>query len=282
MQSNRNQARSSARRRVALAAALVLFTALQAARGAPPFVTDDTGTQGRGRWQLELIGEHTHHHPSAEQGGATVRQLRQATALGPVITYGIADRVDLAFGANHLRQKTTEDGTVLQSASGAGDSTLELKWRFLEREGFSVALKPGITLPSGDENRGLGTGRVSGAVNLIAAGESAPWSWMVNVALTRVRYKLASDAAANHEHLRRLSAGVAFELSGAWRLTGEIGRRTNAARDDPFLPGRNGHFVMLGAIWSPADNLDFALGLRRSASRGEPDSAMVAGATFRW
>lgn len=62
----------------------------------------------------------------------------------------------------------------------------------------------------------------------------------------------------------------------------EAGVRTNAARDDPFLPGRNGHFAMLGLIYSPSDRIDLDVGIRKSLSRAEIDRALLIGATFRW
>ena len=36
-----------------------------------------------------------------------------------------------------------------------------------DKEGLSFDLKPGITLPTGDENKGLGNGRASYSLNLI-------------------------------------------------------------------------------------------------------------------
>ncbi|MDI6762198.1 MAG: transporter [Thermodesulfobacteriota bacterium] len=46
-----------------------------------------------------------------------------------------------------------------QAERGLSDFSFGLKWRFYEIEGFSFALKPGITLPTGNEKKGLGTGR---------------------------------------------------------------------------------------------------------------------------
>ena len=264
----------------AAAAALLLAPALP--RAAPPFVTDDTGTQGAGNWQLELIAEHDHHNRTADPGTGQVHQLRQVTILSPVLTYGLTDSLDVALGLNHVHQRTTEESSTIQDARGAGDSSLELKWRLYDADGLSFALKPGVTLPTGDENRGLGTGKLSRGLAFILTREAKPWVWSVNAAFTRVRYKLQADAHANHEHLKRFSAGFTYSPRDDWRLAGELGVRTNAAKDDPFLPGRNGSFAMLGAIYSPSDKTDLALGVRKSVSRAEIDWAFVAGATFRW
>ncbi len=265
-----------------VAAAILILASAAPLRAAPPFVTDDAGTQGAGNWQLELIAEHDHHSRSADPGTGLVHRLRQVTILNPVLTWGIADRVDVALGLNRVHQRTRQEAATLQDARGAGDSTLELKWRFYDSAGLSLALKPGVTLPTGDESRGLGTGRASRGLAFVLTREAKPWVWSANAAYTRVRYRFESDTRANHERLRRFSAGFTYAMAEAWRLAGEFGVRTNAAKDDPFLPGRNGSFAMAGAIYSPSEAFDLALGVRKSASRGETDWAFVAGAALRW
>ncbi len=249
---------------------------------AHPFVTDDTGTQGTGHWQLELMAEHDRTARTADPGGGPVHQVRTVTLLNPVLTYGVLDNLDFALGLAHLRQRTTEDGVVTQFAEGTGDSTLELKWRFHEADGLSLALKPGLVLPTGDENRGLGTGRTSWGVNFILTRESKPWTLLANAAYTRARYKLPADENANRGHLWRASVGLAYELRDDVQLVGEGGIRTNGAKDDSFLPGQNGRFVMLGLIYSPSDRVDFDVGIRKRSNHAEFDTAILAGMTIRW
>lgn len=201
--------------------------------------------------------------------------------FNPVLTYGVSENLDVAFGLSRVRQRVTEDG-VTQSADGTGDSTLELKWRFYETKGFSLALKPGLVLPTGDEDQGLGTGKLSWNLNFIATREAKPWTFLANVAYARARYKLPADVEANRANLWRASAGLGYELRDGVQLVGEAGVRTNGAKDDPFVPGKNGQFAMLGLIYSPSDNMDFAAGVRKRLNRAEFDSAILAGATFRW
>ena len=265
-----------------LRCAAVFLLAAPASSWAAPYITDDTGTQGAGKWQLELLAERTRHARTVDAGAGPVHQLRTASTFNPVLSYGMLGNLDIALGLNHVRQRTAEDGVITQSADGAGDSTLELKWRFYERNGLSLALKPGLVLPSGDENQGLGTGKLSWGVNFILTQEAKPWTFLADVAYAEARYKLPTDAQANHAHLWRASAGFGYTLRDDLRLAGEAGVRTNAARDDPFLPGRNGHFAMLGLIYSPSDRIDLDAGIRKSFSRAEIDKAFLIGATFRW
>ncbi len=263
-------------------AAVFLLAAPAPGWAAHPYITDDTGTQGSGNWQLELMAERDRNARTADPGGGAVHQVRTAALFNPVLTYGVLDTLDVALGVNRLRQRTSEDGAVTQSADGMGDSTLELKWRFYEADGLSLALKPALVLPSGDENRGLGTGKTSWGVNFIFTREARPWVVLANAAYSQVHYKLPPDADANHKHLWRASAGFGYYLRDDVRLVGEAGVRTNGARDDPFLPGRNGYFAMLGLIYSASDKIDFDFGVRKRVNRAEFDTAILVGATFRW
>ena len=145
-----------------------------------------------------------------------------------------------------------------------------------------MALKPGLSLPTGDENKGLGSGKTSWALNFIAGYEVKPWSFMGNVAYTRTRFKLPQDAADNRSDLWRFSAGAAYSIGEQLRLTGELGVRTNEASADPFAPGRNAQFAMLGAIYSPTEKIDLDIGFRKGLNRAETDTVFLIGAAFRW
>jgi hypothetical protein len=265
-----------------LIAALALLAIAPAARAVPPFITDDAGTQGEGRRQLELIGEHIHHERSAETGGGSVTQLRQITTASAVLTFGWSDRLDLAVTLNGLRNSLEEDGTLQEKSSGLSDTILEAKWRFYEDQGTSLALKPSLSLPTGDENQGLGTGKSSYGINLILTHESGRWTWMANAAFARLRFERAEDEQSSHSHLRRFSGGMKYGVAEGWELAAELGYRTNASKDDPFLPGNNGSYAMLGAIWALSKDDELAFGVRRAMGGGEYDWGFTAGATFRW
>jgi len=249
---------------------------------AHPFITDDTGTQGAANWQLELQADFSRNESTADVGAGPVEQRRKVSAFTPVLSYGILDNLDVQLGLTRLRQHTTENGIVTADASGMGDAALELKWRFYEANGLSLGLKPGLLLPSGDENRGLGTGRTSWGVTVIAAYEAEPWTFLGNIAYTQARYKLAQDAANSRSDLWRVSGGVAYALTGEVRLVGELGARTNESKNDAFLPGSNGQFAMVGVIYSPGKNLDLDAGFRKNLNNAEFDKAFLVGATFRW
>lgn len=263
-----------------LVLAMLAFT--PAAQALPPFVTDDSGTQGDGRWQLELVGERVRHKSSADVDGASVKQVRQITGGAAVLTRGFGERLDLAVTLVGLANRVEENGKRQEKSSGLSDVVLEAKWRFFERGGTSFALKPSLSLPTGDEDRGLGTGKPSYGMNLILTHEAGPWVVMANAAFVHLRFRREDDERGNRSHLRRYSAGATYEVAERWRLAAELGHRTNASRDDPFLHGRNGSYGMLGAIWSFSKDDDLEFGVRRAASSAEYDWDFIAGVTFRW
>lgn len=96
------------------------------------------------------------------------------------------------------------------------------------------------------------------------------------------RFKRSQDAETNHRHLWRLSGGLGYQLHEKLKPAAEAGVRTNPAKEDPFLPGNNGHFAMLGLIYSPTDSIDIAVGFRKSVNSGESDRAFPFGLTLRW
>ena len=202
---------------------------------AHPFLTDDTGTQGAGNWQLELQAERNQLDRTADTGAGPVEQIRKITVFTPVLTYGLLENVDVALGLNHLRQRFTENGVVTEDADGMADSTLELKWRFYEAEGLSLALKPGLLLPTGNENRGLGTGEPSWGVNFIATYEAKPWTFSGNAAYSHVRYKLQQDADENRADLWRVSGGLAYAVRDESAPGGRGGGAHQRVAERPVL-----------------------------------------------
>ncbi len=248
------------------------------ARAEHPFITDDTGTQGKGNWQLELQGDFLRD----KRTSGSVERKDTLNAYTSVLSYGIMGNLDLQVGIGYLGARTTANGATLADESDMSDSTLELKWRFYEAGDFSLGLKPVITLPTGNEDKGLGTGKSSWGITLMAAYEAEPWTFLGNVAYFRARFKDAQTAADSRSDLWRVSGGATYALTGELRLVGELGFRSNESQDDVFLPDSKSQFAMLGAIYSPTKKIDLDMGFRKTFNRADFDKAFLIGATFRW
>ena len=100
-------------------------------QGGPPLETDDPGTPGNGRWELNLAGtlEHAAH-----------RTLYEAPLAD--LNYGIGDRVQLKLEIPFLLAR---DG---RTRTGLGNPLMGMKWRFLEDSstGSAVSTYPQLEL----------------------------------------------------------------------------------------------------------------------------------------
>src|SRR3990172_7348403 len=99
---------------------------------AHPLITDDTGTQGKGKAQLELIGE----YGVDKEEGVTEKGYEVPTV--PFLSYGITDSMDLVFGLPYALV-TVEDAEITTAVRGATDMSIELKTRIYEKDGLSFA-----------------------------------------------------------------------------------------------------------------------------------------------
>lgn len=236
-----------------LAAGLLSFCLAAAidARAAHPLITEDTGTQGAGRYQLEVFAE--------EREARTTR--RDIEVYTGVLGYGIGETADVELGLPLYR-----DGP-----DGVGDASLDLKWRFFERNAVSLALMPGITLPTGDERDGRGTGKTTWGSLIILS--YAPGAVAVHA---HAGFRRNENKLNERESLRQLAAAAIYRI-GDVRFVGELTRETN-----PVPGGGTVRYTTLGAIWSLTRDLDLDIGWRNGNGSAPIEEALLLGATVRW
>ena len=231
---------------------------------AHPLITDDTGTQGKGKFQLEVNGEYGHDRDE----GVTTRATQIATAL----TYGLSDPVDIVLGIPYQHIKI-EDPEGVTKGDGISDTSLELKWRFYEKDGLSFALKPGITLPTGDNEKGLGAGRTTYYLFFIGTKEMKPWEFHLNLGYIRNENK--NDEKKNLWHA---SLAATVEVVKDLKIVGNIGIEEDVERNlntpDSFILG--------GVIYSLSENFDIDFGIKGGLSKPETDYSVLAGITWRF
>lgn len=231
---------------------------------AHPLLTEDTGTQGDGKFQLELMADKTRDNPP----GVTVREL-QTTA---VLSYGLLENADLQFGLPALRQHTHDAGGR-HARRGALDASLDLKWRFLEREALSLAFKPGIALPTGDADRGFGAGRATWGALLVLSYEPGPLA-----VHSHLGYRRNNNAVDQRSDLMHFSGALAWKATDRLKLVADFSADSNPDRSDRSSI----RYRVLGLIYSPTPALDLDAGLKHGHGRAATDHAVLFGATFRW
>jgi hypothetical protein len=257
-----------------MAAALLCCSA--PAYAAHPLVTDDTGTQGAGGWQVEC----TTGFSSNRETDNGIRIKERETEAAMVVSFGLAQDIDIVAGLPYLWYQVKENQLVTADESGIGDMTLELKWRFCENEknGFSLALKPGISLPTGEADKGLGNGRVTGGAVLIATKESGPLTLHANAGYYRNAYELDEDDTACNKDIWSASLAGEYAVSDKLRAVADIGIETAEERGSRTHPA----FLVGGLIYSVTEDFDFDLGIKGGLNDAEPDTAVLLGVAARF
>ncbi len=151
--------------------------------------------------------------------------------------------------------------------------SLEIKWRFYQKDGFSLGLKPGLTLPTGDDQKGLGSGRVTYHLFFLVTQETKPWMFHFNLGYIRNENNLDQNKDLWHASLASMVA-VRKNL----QLVGNIGieRNTDPNLDDPKA------FILGGFIYSLFDNFDIDFGVKGGLTKTEDDYTILMGLTWRF
>lgn len=106
------------------------------AQGGPPMLTDDPGTSDRGKWQMNLAWTVTRADSQLENEAPLID-----------INYGLRDDVELNYAIPWI----VTDGTEPGPRSGAGNSLLGVKWRFIDRgeRALQVSVHPQVEVGNG-------------------------------------------------------------------------------------------------------------------------------------
>lgn len=253
---------------------IILFTMTGTAFGAHPLITDDTGTNGKGKFQIELTGEFARDEEKVD--GVKVKDT--GYEAGITVSAGILENLDIICGLPYQWAKAKEDGTTLFDEDGLSDVGLELKWRFFEQNGLSFALKPGITIPTGDEEKGFGTGRVCYGAIFAVTKEIDPFSFHFNLGYTRNQFKLTVDEKSNEADIWHISVAGTYDIIENLQLVGNLGVERNSDKESNTDPS----FALVGIIYSVTPDIDIDLGFKTGLSKTETDSALLMGLTMRF
>ncbi len=247
---------------------VVVFTPLFAEAGLP-LITDDTSTQGKGKFQIEAAVEYDWDKENFS--GVTTRESDYTVAA--VFTTGVADTLDLAVGAPYLWNSSSDSLGNSTRADGVGDTALVAKWRFLEKSGISLALKPFVTLPTGNDAKTLGSGKVDFGVFFITTAEHEPWAVHFNLGYTR-----NLNTIGERTDIWRASAAAVYAVSKKWQLCVDTGLATNTDKTSETEPA----YLLAGVIYAPAENLELSLGIKQGLNNQTADLAVIPGVTYRF
>lgn len=234
-----------------------------------PLITDDTGTQGKGKFQIEKGGQYD--YDTETKTGVTVRQT--GGVGNTILTYGVVDSIDIILNVPFLWNKIRVNNVVTTNEQGITDSILDVKWRFFETAGFSFALKPGLIIPTGDHEKSLGTGKVGYSTFFIMTKEMEPWAFHGNVGYTR-----SESTEEFRSDIWHASVAATVTVTRNLKLVADLGVESNTDKDSITDPA----YILCGIVYSIKNNLDIDLGVKYGLTRPETNYAYLAGITGKF
>lgn len=223
-----------------------------------PLISEDTGFLGRDVRQVETGLDYS----VAKEGADTY-----STGASAELSYGLLAKVDVLVTVPW--QGWSSAGL---SESGLGDVLLETKFPVAEKAGWTLALKPGFSLPAGDEARSLGAGKGGVWLYGIAGRTAGPWQCYLNAG-----YMLNRNSSDEEENILRASAAAVYELVPKILVSADLAIQTNSDPDAVSHPLSS----IFGFIWSPYPALDLDAGVKIGLTRAADDFGLLAGLTLR-
>ena len=244
---------------VVVAALAAPVTTLHAAH---PLIGEDTGTQGRGNFELEL-GTQTSH----AAGGARIREL------DPQLSFGPLENVDLIVRPGYFWL----GGQAADSAGrrrGFGATALDVKWRGVERAPWSIGTRAGFDLPTA--SKGLGPRQPGAHALVMLTYDEAPLLATANIAYTRAP-RDADDPLQRRDQWR-ISAGALANVTEDVRIAGDVALAQSPRSDERRLSAVG----LLGVIVRTPWHFDVDAGYQFALDRVAPSGIWLLGATLRW
>jgi hypothetical protein len=243
-------------KKIFLAAALGLCC--REASAFHPLIGEDTAFLGKDVKQAELGFGHMVSREGAD---------RYANSGSAEFSYGLFERVDVLLSAGW--HGWTSQGI---SESGLSDVSLETKFPVAEKAGWTLALKPGFSLPAGDESKSLGAGEGGVWLYGIAGQVAGPWQFYLNAV-----YQLNRNSVDEQQNIFRGSAAAVLEVLPKVMVSAELGAETNKDKSSASHPVSS----VLGLIWSPYPTLDLDAGFKLGLTKPAEDAGLLLGLTLR-
>ena len=251
----------SAALRLLLAAGLSFAQQVEAAH---PLSTEDAYTLGEGVAQLEVGLERAHFDNPTVQG--------RTLEVRPVLSYGLLDNLDALLGTPYLDTRELSAAGI-ERTHGVADASFELKWRFWENDLVKVALKPGLTVPTGNFRSGLGSGDVDPSIYLVSTFEQGDWIWNIHVGYLR-----NDNRVDERRDIFHMSGSVVYRFGPQLQGAIDIAADSSADRGSGSHPA----VALAALIYSPTEHVDLDLGAKVGLNGLADVYALLAGATVRW
>jgi len=256
-----------------LAICFALTTAGTALAG-PPLATDDAGTVDVGKVEIELNGSYGYDKHTAD--GSTTKTN---TVDGEVkITTGLYKDLGISLAIPYLfNERSNVDGDI-SNADGFGDMTLELKYKFAELGGVSLAIKPSVIMPTGKYSAGLSEGRWQFGGTLIATKEFADGAYALHANLGYEYHHYREDDGSQRRNLWSGSIAGEAEVAKGLFAVADFGLASNPDKASNDLPV----YALTGLRYEINDHLDVDAGIKFGLTKPETDLTAVYGLVLKF
>ena len=243
----------------------------------PPLITDDTGTVEPRKAEVELNAGYTYDKES-DNG---VPRRTEAFDGEIKVNTGITKDLGVSLAVPYLfSERVTDGGQLAGTNEGFGDMTLELKYRFFEHEGLSLAVKPTVLLPTGKYSAGLSDGRWGFGGALIATREFAEGTCLLhaNVGYEHHGFRTDLQREENRSDLWFGSLAGEAQVTKALTLVTDFGLSTTQERSTSELCS----YGLVGARYAISEFLDIDAGVKVGLAKPEDDLALLYGAVLKF
>jgi hypothetical protein len=192
-----------------------------------------------------------------------------------LVRYGLTSSLEMQIGWTAYTHVRTRAGNVVARNGGTGDVFVALRQNLHDPDGsgFSIALMPYATLPTGSDGIGAGDW---GAGLLVPMSYELPHGFALDLT---AEADAAVDADGNGRHFAYSAVfGLDVPLADKLGATAEI----SVGRDED--PGGHSTQLLAGlsAGWTPSDNLQLDIGANAGLSRNSPDVELYFGVARRF
>ena len=221
-----------------------------------PMLSEDTGTQGAGNYELEL------GYDWSRLDGL------HSFLFQPQLSLGTSPTFDLIVQPSWLRDSGAADAAV----RGLGDTNLDFKWRFFGAAPLSLGVRAGLEVPSAQNALGLPPGHLGGHAILVGTIDTAPWTIDLNAGYAHADYFPGARSDLLH-----FSLAVLYSVDARMVLVFDTAADSNP---DPTQPSSMG-VALVGAIYTIRPGLDVDAGFRERLNTGAPAQQWLVGITYR-
>jgi hypothetical protein len=219
-----------------------------------PLITDTAVTEGKGNVKFEVGGNYTYNDNNNTE--------TKVWAVPGTLSIGMLNNVDFIVEDTYYNIDLDKGETI----SEMGDVSLKLKVQIINSDGWMVALRPEVTLPSGDAEKGTGNDDETFGSTLLVTKQIGAILTTANIGYhTRDNINFSNDGNNDGVFMASLAGEIAIVEN--WKAVGEIGVWDNYG------------YGTGGVVWSIAKYADFSIAARTGPN---VDVTGLTGLTFRF